>query len=198
MKKIIPSKLYPGDTIRVIAPSKSLSTLTKEQIAIAEKRLTDMGFSVVYGKHVSEMDDFHTSPIASRIEDLHEAFLDKNCKAILAAGGGYSSNQLLRHIDWQLIRDNPKIFCGYSDITTLVTAIYTKTGLITYSGPNFASFSDQVQYIYTVEYFKKCLMETGSYGVTRVMNGTIIPGVIKLQSIAMKDFGLCKRANARV
>lgn len=104
------------------------------------------------------MDEFSSSSVSSRISDLHEAFLNKKVTCILAAAGGFNSNQLLRHIDWQIIAKNPKIFCGYSDITTLLTAIFTKTGLITYSSPNFSSFGDPVHSGYSIEYFTKCLM----------------------------------------
>jgi muramoyltetrapeptide carboxypeptidase LdcA involved in peptidoglycan recycling len=165
MRKIVPPKLRPGDTICIIAPSKSLATLTKEQIDAAEKRLTEIGLQVSYGKHVEEINDFHSSSVDSRIVDLHEAFADSKINGILAAAGGYNSNQLLRHIDWQLIQNNPKIFCGYSDITTLLTAFYTKTGLITYSGPNFTSFCDPLEYQYMLQYFKKCLMETDPFQI---------------------------------
>jgi muramoyltetrapeptide carboxypeptidase len=158
-KKIIPPKLLPGDTICVIAPSKSLSTITKKQRTAAEKKLNEIGLNVIYGKHVEEIDEFNSSSVASRIADLHKVFEDKKVKGILAAAGGFNSNQLLRYIDWELIGNNPKIFCGYSDITTLLTAIYTKTGLITYSSPNFSSFGDPVHGDYTTDYFVKCLMQ---------------------------------------
>src|SRR5258708_7145095 len=160
MKRIIPPKLHSGDTICIIAPSKSLSTITKEQRIAAEKKLTEIGLQVIYGEHALEIDEFNSSSIASRIADLHKSFADKHVKGILAAAGGFNSNQLLSHIDWQLISNNPKIFCGYSDITTLLTAFYTKIGLVTYPSPNFASFGDPVHAAYTAEYFIKCLIQS--------------------------------------
>lgn len=158
MHRILPQKLHVGDTICIIAPSKSLSTVAKEQRIASEKKLNEIGFKVIYGKHVEEIDEFNSSSVASRISDLHEAFYNKNVTCILAAAGGFNSNQLLKHIDWNLIAKNPKIFCGYSDITTLLTAIFTKTGLVTYSSPNFSSFGDPVHSVYSTEYFTKCLM----------------------------------------
>jgi muramoyltetrapeptide carboxypeptidase len=159
MNKIIPPKLTSGDTICIIAPSKSLSTIAKEQRNAAEQKLNEIGLNVLYGKHAEEINEFNSSSISSRIEDLHEAFSNKRVKGILAAAGGFNSNQLLRHIDWDLIRDNPKIFCGYSDVTTLLTAIYNKADLITYSSPNFSSFGDPLHAEYTTDYFIKCLMQ---------------------------------------
>lgn len=78
-------------------------------------------------------------------------------KAILTTLGGYNSNGLLNHIDYDLIRSHPKILCGYSDITALGNAIYTKSGLITYSGPHFSSFGMEKGLDYTIDYFLKCM-----------------------------------------
>jgi muramoyltetrapeptide carboxypeptidase LdcA involved in peptidoglycan recycling len=104
------------------------------------------------------MDEFQSNPIDVRIEDLHAAFADKNVKAIFTVIGGFNSNQLLRYINWDLIRDNPKIFCGFSDVTALNNSILAKTGLVTYSGPHYSTFGQKLYLDYTIEYAKKCLM----------------------------------------
>lgn len=90
-----------------------------------------------------------------RIKDLHEAFLDNNVKMILTAIGGYNSNQLLRYIDYDIIKNNPQIICGFSDITALLNAIYTKSGLVTYSGPHFSNFGMNKGLEYTIRYFNE-------------------------------------------
>lgn len=82
MDKIFPEKLKAGDEVRVIAPARSLSIISVEQRAFANKRFEEMGFKVSFGKHVEEIDDFSSSPTEARITDLHEAFSDKNVKAI--------------------------------------------------------------------------------------------------------------------
>ena len=79
--------------------------------------------------------------------------------------GGFNSNQLLQYIDYKLIKKNPKILCGYSDITALQHAIYKKTGLVTYSGPHYFTFGRPPFYDYTVDYFKKCLFETKPFDI---------------------------------
>ena len=101
-----------------------------------------MGYKVSFGKNVmnSVNEDFCCGSISDRVADIHEAFRDKNVKAILTVIGGYNINQLLDYIDFKLIKENPKIFCGFSDITALSNAIYSKTGLVTYYGPHFSSF----------------------------------------------------------
>lgn len=157
MKKIYPEKLKRGDNIAVIAPSRSMSLLSDNTIEIANKRLEDMGLNVFFGQHVKEIDEFASSSVKNRISDLHWAFSDKSIKGILTVLGGFNSNQLLKYIDWNLIKNNPKIFCGYSDITALQNSIYAKTGLVTYSGPHYSSFGQLSNFEYTLEYFNKCL-----------------------------------------
>ncbi|MGG0252163.1 S66 peptidase family protein [Bacillus toyonensis] len=159
---VIPTKLKKGDEIRVISPSCSLSIVSNENRNLAIKRLTDMGFQVTFSKYADEIDRFASSSISSRVQDLHEAFRDPNVKAILTTLGGYNSNGLLKHLDYDLIRKNPKFFCGYSDITALHNALYTKTGLVTYSGPHFSSFGMEKGLAYTTDYFFKCLTSNDS------------------------------------
>lgn len=160
MNKMIPNKLNQGDEIRIIAPSRSMKILSKEVIDGAKKRLEELGFKVSFGKNVMNVvnDDFGCASISERIEDLHEAFKDKNVKAILTVIGGYNVNQMLDFIDYDLIKANPKILCGFSDITALSNAIYAKTGLVTYYGPNFSSFGMKYGFDYTIDYFKQMLM----------------------------------------
>ncbi|MFH1968480.1 MAG: S66 peptidase family protein [bacterium] len=153
-----PEKLNAGDEVRIIAPARSMSLISKGSREIANKRFADMGLKLTFGKHIEESDDFVSSSIESRIKDLHEAFSDKNVKAISTVIGGFNSNQLLRYIDWELIKNNPKILCGFSDITALNNAIFAKTGLVSYSGPHYSTFGQELYFDYTLEYFKKCLL----------------------------------------
>lgn len=160
MDRIIPAKLNIGDEIRVIAPSRSMQILSESVIKIATERLKKMGFKVTFAKNVNNSinNDFKCASISDRIEDLHEAFKDKNVKAILTVIGGYNVNQILDYIDYDLIKENPKILCGFSDITALSNAIYTKTGLVVYYGPHFSSFGMKHGFDYTMQYFEKMLM----------------------------------------
>lgn len=161
MNKIVPTRLKQGDEVRVIAPSRSLCMLSEESIEIAKKSLEDLGLKVTFGKNVynSINDEYKCGSIEDRIEDLHEAFKDENVKAILTVIGGYNVNQLLDYIDYELIKNNPKIICGYSDITALLNAIYAKTGLVTYYGPHFSTFGIKYGKEYIEKYFKKIFFE---------------------------------------
>lgn len=165
MKSIIPPKLAKGDKVKFVAPAKSLEIVKKSTRKIANQRFKDLGLRVSFGKHVAASDDFESSSVKSRVEDLHEAFADPEIKAVIAIEGGFNSNQLLNYLDWKLIQQNPKIFCGYSDITALNNAIFAKTGLITYSGPLYSSFGQKKHFEYTLEYFQKCVMKNEPYRI---------------------------------
>jgi muramoyltetrapeptide carboxypeptidase LdcA involved in peptidoglycan recycling len=160
IKNIIkPKKIEKGAHIRVIAPVRSLKLLSDDSKKEAITQLEKIGFKLSFGKHADEIDEFNSSSIESRIEDLHDAFADKTVDAILTVIGGYNSNQLLQYIDYELIAQNPKIICGFSDVTALANAITAKTGMITYIGPHFSSWGMKYGFEYSLENFAKCCME---------------------------------------
>lgn len=159
----IPMKLKQGGEIRVIAPSRSIKILSEDGIQLAKKRLEQLGLKVTFGKHVEVRDIQSSSSIEQRIEDLHDAFSDKNVKGILTVIGGFNSNELLPYIDYELLKANPKILCGFSDITALSHAITAKCNFITYSGPHFSSFQMTELQDYQTAFFKNCLMNEESY-----------------------------------
>lgn len=152
-------KLQKGDEIRIIAPSRSLAIVRDEIFNKALFNLKNQGFHVTFSKHSSEKDDWNSSSIQSRVEDIHEAFLDNNVKAILTAIGGFNVNQILEHIDYDIIRQHPKILCGYSDITALLSAVYAKTDLVTYHGAHFSTFGFEIEPEYTQKSFFDCVMK---------------------------------------
>lgn len=155
---MIPSKLQYGDEIRVIAPSSSLKRVRKDIYEKAFSYLTAQGFKVTFSKNSREMDEFSSSKIQSRVDDIHEAFADENVKMIITCIGGFNVNQILPYLNYDLIKANPKILCGYSDITALLNAIYAKTGLVTYHGPHFSTFGFDIEPEYTQSYFYNSLM----------------------------------------
>jgi muramoyltetrapeptide carboxypeptidase LdcA involved in peptidoglycan recycling len=162
---MIPAKINPGDTICIVSPSRSLGVVSAQTRDIATKTLSRLGLQVVFGHNTEVLDRFRSSSIEQRIADLHEGFLNPQIKAILTSLGGYNCNQLLSHLDYDLIREHPKILCGYSDITALDNAIFAKTGLVTYSGPHYSTFGMVLGMEYTLEYFHKCLMENSAFNL---------------------------------
>ncbi|MBP9758692.1 LD-carboxypeptidase [Candidatus Dojkabacteria bacterium] len=170
---MVPVKLKLGDTIRVIAPARSLAMHwlnNQEMKTVAKQRFDELGLELTFGKHVYEIDEFDSTSIENRIEDIHDAFADPAVKMLITVIGGFNSNQLLRYLDYELIKQNPKIICGYSDITALVNAINAKTGLITYVGPHYFSFGDIKTFDYSLEYFKKCLLENQPFNISPSTN----------------------------
>ena len=134
-------KLKKGDHIRIISPSLSIQAIGGFNANVsAKEKLEELGFDLSFSSNYFEHDLFDSASIASRVEDLHEAFADPSVDAILATIGGFNCNELLPYLDYDLIAQNPKIFCGYSDTTALLNAIYTKTGIQTYMGPSYSSF----------------------------------------------------------
>lgn len=156
MQKIYPKKLQPGDEIRIISPSSSLERVGGMQDnLVARERLENLGFKVTFGVHIYENDQLFSASIASRLADLHDAFADKQVKAVMTTIGGFNANELLPYIDWTLIKNNPKFFFGYSDTTSLHTAIFAKTGLVTYYSPAYSSFKmDELQDFQTNQWLK--------------------------------------------
>ncbi|MFH1161890.1 MAG: S66 peptidase family protein [Candidatus Jorgensenbacteria bacterium] len=160
MEIIKPPRLKCGDLIGVVAPASSASLIKKGNLKLAKKNLESLGFKVQYGKNIFRFSELSTDSIKPRLTDFHHMFKSKSIKAVMAVIGGYTSNQLLPFIDFKLIKNNPKIFIGFSDVTALQNAIFTKTGLITFSGPCFATMAQtEPPFNFELKYFKKVLMD---------------------------------------
>lgn len=157
----MPKRLHAGDTIRVVAPSCSLAGIDPDQ-SLAESRFASLGLAVSYSANVNALDQFGSSSIEQRVTDLHSAFADDSVSGIFTAIGGYNTNQLLPYLDWELIRNNPKILCGYSDVTALSCAILARTGLVTYSGPHFSTFGMRDHLEQTATWFEHALFTPDS------------------------------------
>jgi len=146
LQYVFPPKLKAGDEVRVVAPACSLAMISESVRKVANTRFADLNLKLSFGRHVEERNDFYSSSIESRVGDFHAAFGDPNIKAVLTVIGGYNSNQILQYLDWNLVKNNPKIFCGFSDITALNNAILAKTGLVTYSGPHYTTFGQELYF----------------------------------------------------
>lgn len=132
MNLIKPKKLNQGDTICIIAPAGEVDI---NKINQAKKYFENKGFQVQLGHHISSQKNYLAGDDEKRLQDLHNAFENKEVSAIICARGGYGAIRLINQINYDLIQNNPKIFCGYSDITALSAMIFKKTGLITFSAP---------------------------------------------------------------
>ncbi len=162
---MIPARLQRGDEVRIVSPAVSLGFIPEDQKQTSRERLDGLGLRRSLSRNAEVMDRFDSSPVEARVSDLHEASADTGVKAMLTTLGGYNSNGLLGYLDYDLIRANPKILCGFSDITALATAICARTGLVTYSGPHFTTFGMKRGIDYTLEYFERCLMSEEPFEV---------------------------------
>lgn len=131
-----PNRLKKGDTVAVIAPA---SPPNKENLKRGLKFVEDLGLNYKLGKSLYSEYGYLAGNDEDRLADLHEMFLDDEVKGIICAGGGYGTARIAPAIDYDVIKNNPKIFWGYSDITFLHTAIRQQTGLVTFHGPMLAS-----------------------------------------------------------
>ena len=160
---MIPKKLVAGDTIGIIAPSDPVRSDLGDHLQTGIDVLTKMGFQVVLGNHIhSEALRFSATP-EEKVSDLHQMFADPAIKAVICAQGGDTSNTFLRLIDWDLIRANPKIFMGISDISVLLNAIWTQTGLVTFHGNDLLWGFGDIPTSYDISEFKRVLID-GSIG----------------------------------
>ncbi len=166
-----PTKLQHGDTVRVLALSRSLGAFriwqghTDGDVARAQGRLEELGLVVTYGEHVEECDADGLVPIEARLEDFHAAFRDESVRAVVAVTGGIGAIQMLDRIDYDLVARCPKFVVGYSDIGYLHLALFARSGLVGYYGPNFAGFAAREGLDYTLDHFQRCLFQSQPFDV---------------------------------
>ena len=148
--------LKPGCRIGVVSPSYWLK---KQYMEKTSKFFQDKGYTIVMGNSNSmKWGPFAGTP-QERADDIHHMFSNPKIEAIICARGGYGANRVLPLLDYNLIRDNPKIFIGYSDITAYLTSITQKTGLVTFHGPMMVSY-------------KKEFVNYNFQTMERILNGT--------------------------
>lgn len=149
MKKLIPDKLKIGDTIGVVAPSGPIIGHKIEELEQARKIVENAGFKVIYSKNLFSNSNGYSTSAKEKAEDINAMFADKEVKMIWWAKGGENSNSTFEYIDYELIKQNPKIICGYSDANALINMITEKTGLVTFDGTNFKTIAtDETDYSY--------------------------------------------------
>lgn len=161
---MLAKRLAPGEKVGIVSPS---SPVTKEQETLLERGiafLKSLGFEVVIGKYLRSATLGYTASPREKAEDINRMFADPTIKAIICSQGGVNANGCLSYLDWNIIRKNPKVFSGLSDITVLLDAIYVKTGLITFHGIDLLWGLGRNPADYTREEIVSRLME-GKQGV---------------------------------
>ena len=129
---IKPPALRPGDRVGIVAPA---SYFKRELFEKGVEGLRRLGYEPVFLKSIFERDLYFAGSAARRARELEAMFGRDDIQAIVCARGGYGANYLLPHLDLDIVRKHPKIFCGYSDVTCLLTCLHDATGLVTFHGP---------------------------------------------------------------
>lgn len=143
---LIPKKLSPNSTIGIVALSSSLLEL--EKIKIGSEYLEKLGYNIVLPKQIYQNIHFFPGTAQERGKALTDLFNDDSIDMIMALKGGFGGLQALPHIDYKIIKKNPKIFVGFSDVTSVQNAIYKETNLICFQGPMLTSnFAEANNYL---------------------------------------------------
>ncbi len=134
-KTIRPAALRRGDKVALVAPASSFN---HERFLVGCDRLRQMGYEPVYSQDIFARDLYFAGAVERRTHDFQEFWRRDDIAAFICVRGGYGSNYLLEKMDYGMIAARPKILLGCSDITSLLTAIYDRTGLIGFHGPMVA------------------------------------------------------------
>lgn len=146
---MIPNKLKKGDIIGVIATSDPVTPDKLDDINNSILLMEKAGFNIQFSKNAFSNSLGYSATVKEKAEDINSMFEDKNIKAILCCTGGCNSNSLFDYINYDIIKKNPKIICGFSDSTSITNMIYQKTGLITFNGATFKSLTSwETDYAY--------------------------------------------------
>lgn len=148
-----PVRLRPGDTVGLVCPAAP--AYSRETVQVTIESLAALGLKVKLSPHFYDRYGYLAGRDADRAADLNGFFADPSVNMIMAMHGGWGCARLLPLLDYDLIRRNPKLLIGYSDITALLLSIHTKTGLTTIHGPEGAATWNA----YTVDWFRRVLMD---------------------------------------
>ena len=148
-----PKRLRPGMSVGLVTPASNVPE--DQELHAAMDLVRSLGFSAEPAANLFSRTQYLAGTDQQRADDLNAMFADTDIDAIFCVRGGYGSGRLLRYLDYDMIAANPKVIMGYSDITSILNAIYLRTGLVTFHGPiaggNFSN--------YTYEQYKKVLIE---------------------------------------
>jgi muramoyltetrapeptide carboxypeptidase len=173
-----PKRLRAGATIAVVNPSYWLEP---ERLQRGVEVFEKLGYDVVLGKTAGLKDNKCAGTAQERAADIMAMFEDKSIEAIICARGGYGGNRVLPLLDYDIIRQNPKIFVGYSDITGFLTSMAQKSGLVTFHGPMLSTFGKQTVG-YNLDTFHQVLSGQGDIRIlsTKTCQArTLKPGIAR-------------------
>ncbi len=171
-----PPRLRKGEVIGVIAPA---SPMKPELLESGVRYLEGLGYRVKLGKHVFKTQGYLAGTDKERAQDLNSMFRDRRVHAIICARGGYGTPRLLSLLDYDAMRQQPKIFVGYSDLTAIQLAMFKHAGLITFSGPMVAAEMGRGIDPFTEENFWRMLASPLPFGEMQKPNGESYAAIAK-------------------
>ena len=162
---IKPPHLQKGDTIGIVSPSSAITNFPR-RLQRGISSLEALGLKVILAPNSQKASGHAAGAPQERADDIHSMFRNPEIKGIICSTGGYNANAVLPLLDYELIRSNPKVFCGYSDITALNVAITHKAGLVTFNGPTvlptFGEYDGPFEF--TLRNFLKAVFENKAMG----------------------------------
>lgn len=147
-----PKRLQPGMTVSLVAPAGASNN--RQHVHMAIDVLKSLGYRVKEGKNLYRRTQYLAGTDTERAEDINEAFRDPEVDGIFTLTGGYGAMRALPYLDYDMIRKNPKVIIGYSDITALLLALYARSGLVCFHGPVASSMFSE----YTLAEYKKVVV----------------------------------------
>ncbi|HEY6436887.1 MAG TPA: LD-carboxypeptidase [Ignavibacteriaceae bacterium] len=167
MNYIKPKKLKRGELIGIISPASAPND--ENLVESGVKYIESFGYKTTLGKNVGKIRGYLAGTDEERVEDIHQMFGDNKVKAIFCLRGGYGASRMLDKINYKLIRKNPKIFVGFSEITSLQMAFLKKSNLISFAGPMLVSnFSSEIN-CFTETNFWKAITSTSRPGRIQII-----------------------------
>ncbi|HKB86513.1 MAG TPA: LD-carboxypeptidase [Ignavibacteriaceae bacterium] len=177
-ERILPRRLKTGDTLGLIAPG---SYITGKELNDSIKSLNELGFNVVYTNNILSKNGYFSGSDKQRASDLNQMFYRDDVAGIICARGGYGCTRILPLLNYNVISTNPKVFIGYSDVTSLLYGLYKETGLVCFHGPvGISTYND-----FTDDYFRKTLMDPEE--TTILKNPVPESGDEEYQPLTIKD-----------
>lgn len=180
--KIKPPRLKPGDTLGLITPGSNIS---EDELKDSKENIEKLGYKVFYTERILSKTGYLAGTDESRAKEVNSMFADEKVNGIICARGGYGCARILPMLNYDLIKNNPKVIIGYSDITALLNGIYSETGLITFHGPvGISSFNE-----FSITYFNEVLVhpekdlvlisakgedEKDNTGITTIVSGKAV------------------------
>ena len=159
MELVKPRRLKKGDKIRIVAPASNMISLSESVVKTGIDNIEKIGFEVEIHPDVYRSYKGTAGKPRERAESLMEAFTDDSVDGVMCCWGGFNSNDIINHLDFNVFKENPKVFTGFSDITILNTVLYQKAGLINFHGLAFITFTYYFLMDWEVKIFKDMVMK---------------------------------------